>query len=443
MVRRVLVLACLALGCSTLGCPAAPVHQPPSPPSPALPEPPEPDAPPGDAGVKGPFKPATDAERDALVGANSGFAGALYGKLAAEQGGNFAFSPVSVSLALGMAYAGAAGDTAREMKQALGFSLDGDATHRGFGTLLRSWALPAGEKRSYELTVANRLFGSRAVSFLDSYVAATADHYQAPLEQLDFVKQAEASREHINAWVAERTHDRIKDILPSGSVTPSSGMILTNAIYFKGNWMYPFGQASPETFYMSGGTVKAPMMRRKRRFLFGETSEVKVLTLSYAESPIEMNVVLPKARDGLAAVEAGVAAGKLPEWLGGRKTANVDVALPRFTIAGAGVSLRPALEALGMAAPFSDARADFSGMAKPGGPKLFIADVFHKAFVAVDEKGTEAAAATAVLMEVTSIPPPVEEKEFIADHPFLFVIRDAHSGSILFLGRVSDPTKES
>lgn len=428
------------LALSLLGCPPAPGPEP-------KPEPvPQPVPVPGgrvDQGtpaVKGPFSPATDPELAQIVQSSSAFAAALYGQLARTQTGSFAASPMSISLALAMAYAGARADTSAQMQTTLKLSLDSDTTHRAFGTLLRKWAPQDGAQ--YELTIANRLFGYEGVAFAEPFVEVTRDHYQAPLEKLDFKGKAEASRQHINQWIGEQTQQKITDLLPEGAITPDTALVLTNAIYFNGTWTEKFDKKAtqPKPFYAPTGTVSAPTMFQEHHFRYGEADGNKLLSLFYRGGSIALTVVLPDARDGLAQTERDIVGGKLDGWTKNMGRALVKVALPKFKISGASLSLADTLRAMGMPLAFDPQRANFTGMAS-GGPNLFIGDVFHKAFVDVHEDGTEAAAATGAVMYPTSAMLPSEPKLFNADHPFVFFIHDAQSGTILFMGRVLDPTR--
>lgn len=432
-------LILLALALTQLGCP--PEAGPDPVPQPAPVAAPGGVVDSGEPAVKGPFSPAGEDDLTALTQSNNAFASALYGHLAKTQKGSFAASPVSISIALAMTYAGARDATSKQMRDTLRLSLESDATHRAFGTLLRSWAPKADAQ--YQLTVANRLFGHREIAFDDSYVEVTRDHYQAPLEKVDFRTQPDAARVQINDWVADKTKDKITDLLPEGSITSATALVLTNAIYFNGTWTHEFDEAAtrPVAFHTAGGEVQAPTMHMQEHLTYGEADDNKLLTLFYRGSPIAMTIVLPDERDGLAETEKHIAAGKLDGWLKKMGRARVDLALPKFKISGASIALKETLSAMGMPLPFDERRADFRGMAAGGEPNLFLSNVFHKAFVDVHEKGTEAAAATAPVMMLTSAPLPSDPKPFKADHPFVFFIRDAKTGSILFMGRVTDPTK--
>ncbi len=422
----------------SLACPPSETPGPAPQPTPAPPLPGLPDAEPA---VKGPFQPAGDADVTALIASNQDFVAALYGQLAKTQTGNFAASPLSISLALAMTYAGARADTSAAMRTTLRFVGDSDTTHRAFGTLLRGYQPK--DKQDYELTIANRLFGYSGVAFEEAFLGVTADHYLAPLEKVDFRANAEGARKHINDWVAETTKSKITDLLPEGSIKRDTVLVLTNAIYFNGTWVEKFDKASTaeRAFFAPSGEVKVPTMHLQHHFQYGEADDNQLLTMFYRGGPMALTIVLPGRKRSLAETEAAITAGKLEPWMASMRKALVMVALPKFEISGAALSLKDTLTAMGMGVAFDEMKANFRGMATGGDPNLFISDVFHKAFVDVHEEGTEAAAATGVVMMPTSAMLPSEPKQFSADRPFVFVIHDAANKTVLFMGRVADPRK--
>ncbi len=355
--------------------------------------------------------------------------------------GNLAMSPASISLALAMTWGGARGETAAEMKRAMRLDVDADAAMAGWGQLAAALQAPA---RALELRIANRLFGEQSYKLEAAYTDRTKAAFGAPLEPLDFRNAPDAARAHINKWVADRTEQRIKDLLPPRSIVPDTRLVLVNAIYFLADWQAQFEKraTTEQPFTLAPGkTVPAKLMRRRGSYRLAKVGGVAVLELPYQGGDAAMLVVLPDKVDGLAAIEASLDAGKLAAWTAALADAQVDVLLPRFQIdPPAPLELKKPLEALGMARAFDRKRADFTGIANPPSPddRLYIGAVFHKAFVKVDEKGTEAAAATAVVMPRTAgMPPPAIE--FKADHPFLFFIVDRASGLVLFMGRVAEP----
>lgn len=393
---------------------------------------------PVEPGSTAPFSPTPDPELAVLVQANNDFATDLYGKLATGQD-NLVASPMSVALALAMASAGARGTTATQIHQALCRSGEAAACHRAFGTLLRQWQ----ESKGYTLDVANRLFASNELEVSDRFESLATDYYAAPIETLDFAAAAEPSRRHINDWVAQQTHDKIQNLIPEGTIESDTQLVLANGIYFKGHWAEPFAEneTRPGTFHAPDGDLQVPMMHRTSRLAYHEADGIKLLQLYYRGGSMAMAFLLPAKQDGLNELEARLDAASLRRWTEGTSTFMVTVALPKFKIQPAeSTSLEGPLSALGMANAFDATKADFTGIAEPAGPNLFIDQIFHQAMVDVNELGTEAAAATGAAMRPTSLPPPVEPRDFIADHPFVFVIYDTSSGAVLFIGRVVKPS---
>jgi len=375
-----------------------------------------------------------DSDLAKLVEGQNAFALALYDVLR-KQEGNLAFSPASVNAALAMTYAGARRETAVEMKNALRLEVTGKRLHRAYEAWLGRLPRAAGEDGS-ELTLANRLWADQGLSILADFSGILADHYGAPVAQLDFLADLEGSRTAINDWIEEQTHDRIQDLVEPGDIDDSTRLVLTNAIYFAGTWAEKFDPSltKPQPFHAPGGDADVPMMHQSGDFLAAEANGVRVLVLPYQGGGLSMVILLPEARDGLPALEAQLGERGLDAHLLGVSKQRVSVALPRLTVE-AGFRLKEALSALGMPSAFVKGKADLSGIT--GNRDLFISAVIHKAFVQVDEKGTEAAAATAVLVQRSGMPS--KAMEFVADHPFLYLIRDEQTGSILFLGRVTKP----
>lgn len=372
-----------------------------------------------------------------LAAAGNVFAMDLYDQLAAAPG-NFAYSPASISIALAMTWAGARGQTAEQMANVLHFDLPQDTLHAANSQQLARYNDELAQ--AVTLRVVNRLFGEQTTKFEAPFLDRLAHTYAAPLERVDFIDAAEPARVHINEWVADQTDDRIDNLIPPGSLDHMTRLVLTNAVYFKGTWKTQFEAEATtnEPFRLSSGqTAEVPTMRLVAELPLTDTDEVQVLQLPYEGDALAMDVILPKTPSGLAALERDLTAAKLEQWLADAVTTEVEVALPRFKIDPPDpISLASTLEQMGMPIPFSPRDADFSGMSKSA--KLFIDDVFHKAFVEVNEEGTEAAAATAVVMaeESAMVSMPVR---FTADHPFVFTIRDRTSGALLFVGRVADP----
>lgn len=373
-----------------------------------------------------------------VVGGHNAFTWDLYADLREGAGeGNVFFSPFSVTSALGMTLAGANGDTEAEMKTVLGVEGDEAAWHGALGALTRDLSGDLG--RGYTLHVANRLFGQADFTFEEDFLGICEDDYGAPLESLDFVADPEAARERVNDWVASQTADRIQDLLPQGSVTGDTRLVLANAIYFLADWASAFDpeQTSDAGFTkLDGETVTVPMMHMDLDSLethgveAGWSEGVAVLRLPYQDDEVSMVLLVPDAHDGLPDLEAGLDAARWQALTADLTPASVPIGLPRFELEFE-ADLGAALSGLGMPTAFSDG-ADFTGIAADGG--LSISGVYHKAFVKVDEAGTEAAAATGVVVGVTSAPMPI-----VADRPFLFAIQDDLTGALLFVGRVTDP----
>jgi len=377
--------------------------------------------------------PPSDVTR--VVRGNNRFALKIYTRLA-RKSGNIVFSPYSLSTALAMTYAGAAGNTAGQMRRVLHFGPPDAALHAGFGRLTR--LVTAGQGPSWQLSVANALWPKRGYRLLPKFVETLRLHYGARLRPLNFSADPEASRRTINAWVGRQTKGKITDLLPPRSIKPNTRLVLTNAVYFKGAWKLRFDArlTRPQTFWLAPGRgVKVPMMRQlTARFAYGEFKDLKVLSLPYAGGRMNMVILLPRRVDGLAALERSLTPQALSGWLSRLRRQKVRVWLPRFKLTSR-FSLKKTLSALGMPDAFDRVRADFSKMT--GGRDLMIDKVLHQAKIEVNEQGTEAAAATAVIMVPRGMVrrPPA----FRADRPFLFLIRDERTGSILFMGRVVDP----
>jgi len=366
-----------------------------------------------------------------VVGGNNRFALDLYARLRNEQSGNLFFSPSSISTALAMTYAGARGDTESEMAKVLHFNLPQDKLHPGFASLNKTLN-GNGEKGGYLLLGANRLWGQQGSGFLPEFLTITRTRYDAELAEVDFVRQTEQARKQINTWVEERTQGKIKELITPDILDALTCLVLTNAIYFKGDWTKPFDNkvTKDAPFQItSQQRTNVPMMHQQGDFRYWAGDGLKILELPYGRGHLSMLVLLPDETGGLHDLEARLTSGNLSQWLMNVREQPVRVFLPRFKLSSQ-FRLKNALNAMGMLLAFSG-RADFSAM--NGKRDLFISAVIHKVLVDVNEEGTEAAAASAVIM-TRSIP-----EEFRADHPFVLLIRDNRTGSILFLGRLMNP----
>jgi serpin B len=368
-------------------------------------------------------------------------------RFVAEGSGNRIVSPASIAIALAMTMPGARGKTEQEIQSALHLSVPEDV--RGLAGLLTAWnarpvASPADAPADFELDVANRLFGAKNVDFRPEYVQTTARLFGAPLEPVDFAASADGARVRINGWVEQQTHDKIEDLIPPGGVTTDTRLVLVNAVYFKAQWMEPFSEhATADADFWSGGTqkIKVPMMQRTEHYAYAEPAgaDVQVVQIPYRHGEFALSIVLPKQRNGLAAVEQALTTELLATWLADHTTKKLALKLPRFRIdPPQPLLLSPLLRKLGLEDALDPGSADFSGIA-PAAEQLFISEGFHKAFIDVDEEGTEAAAATALGMRAGAAPMMEEPIPFVADHPFVFVLHDRATGAVLFIGRMVDP----
>lgn len=376
----------------------------------------------------GPAKTAAEAAVD-----NNALGIDLY-KRVAQSGDNVFLSPHSISVALAMTYEGARGDTAVQMSEALHFGVPAARLRPGLQAL--SQALKPAEDAGYALHVANALWGMEGHKFQPEFLDVLRTSYEAPLQQVSFA-ESEAARATINDWVAEATRGKIQELIPPGVLDALTRLVLTNAIYFKGDWASKFKPQATKPLpfkLLQGKPVKTPLMHQVAELGYAENADAQVLSLPYKGEALSMIVVLPRQVDGLPAIEAKLDAAALQEWTRNLDQRKVSVFLPKFKIESM-FSLSGELEALGMKDAFEPDRADLSGM--DGTRELFIKEVIHKSFVEVNEEGTEAAAATGVVVGVRSVPQ--QPPEFRADHPFLFFIRHDATGSILFIGRLARP----
>ena len=378
-----------------------------------------------------------------VVQGNNKFALDLYAKLQGRDGNMF-FSSYSISTALAMTYAGAQGRTATQMADVLRFPVGARASSpdqqqfaSAFGELVKDLNT-RGRSGAYELAVANALWGQKGYGFLTKFLELVEKHYRGRLNEVDFVGATETARQTINAWVEKETNDKIKNLIAKGVLDSMTRLVLTNAIYFKGNWARQFKEdrTKEAPFTLSGGKkTDVAMMNQTAKFGYMETETLEGLELPYVDDELSMIVLLPKKPDSLGELEKSLTLENLSKWQSKLSKREVVVSIPKFKLASQ-FSLASVLRAMGMKDAFSR-NANFSGM--NGKRNLAISAVIHKAYVDVNEEGTEAAAATAVTMRLTSIGPGSRPPVFRADHPFLFLVRDNQSGSILFLGRVMNP----
>jgi len=379
------------------------------------------------------------SEQASLIEGNSAFAFDLYRALK-EEDGNLFYSPYSISLALAMTYAGARGETAEQMAATLEFMLEQDRLHPAFNWLdaelaSRGEGAEGKDGEGFRLNIVNAIWGQKDYKFLSDFLDVLAENYGAGLRILDFITETEKSRVTINDWVSDQTEGRIEDLIRQGAISELTRLVLTNAIYFNTAWAYPFDEdmTSGGQFYLlDSGQVSVPMMKQTESFGYTEGEGYQAVELPYDGGELSMVILLPEAGQ-FEAFEEELQAQQASDIISDLQPARVALTMPRFEF-DSEFSLKDTLAEMGMPIAFSSA-ADFSGMT--GNRELFISDVVHKAFVAVDEAGTEAAAATAVIMDLTAVPEtPVE---VTIDRPFIFLIRDIETGAILFVGRVMNP----
>lgn len=375
-----------------------------------------------------------------LVRENTKFTLDLYKQLASETTTeNIFFSPYSISTALAMTSAGARGETATQMNRVLSFTLPPTTFHPAFAQLTHQLTNVQG----FQLSIANRLWAQNNFSLLPPFVKTTEDFYGAKIESLNFANPIEATRA-INNWVSERTQNQIKDLLNQCDVGKDTKLVLTNAIYFKGNWEYKFKfsdtDKAPFTL-ASGKEEEVQLMYQSNRFAYTQMEDLQVLEMPYQGNKLSMVILLPSKPDGLPNLERNLTTANLEKWLSVSEQTQVKVWLPKFKFEQR-VNLKDTLSKMGMPDAFKSDKADFSGMTEQ--TNLPLSKVIHKAFVEVEEEGAKAAAATAVIMggncnESACPSPMLREMLFRADHPFLFLIKDRESGSILFMGKYANP----
>ena len=374
---------------------------------------------------------------------NNDFALAMYGQLR-QRPGNLFFSPFSIRAALGMTQAGARGKTAEEMSEALCLSSLDETLHGAFAEI--SQRLNAADAGTYEMAVSNSLWGQDAAPLQAGFLDLIARHYGCGMNLVDFRRDAEAARVTMNQWVEDKTKHKIRELIPSGGVNADTLLVLMNAVYFKGIWVLQFRREATlhdAPFQLEGGgTVQAPLMHQREEVRYLRAEGYQAVDLVYRGGDLSMVVLLPDREDGLRDLERALSARMFHDCVTQMGVREAMLFLPRFKITWGAVDMREQLTALGMTLAFNRSQADFSGInghQPPHQEALFISAVFHKGFVMVNEEGTESAAATAVTGMLRGGLPPI----LLADHPFLFAIRDRRSGTILFLGRMADPTREN
>ncbi|GAB7095234.1 serpin family protein [Halolamina litorea] len=390
---------------------------------------------------------------DELVTGTNSFAFDLFDELRTAEGAeNLMVSPISATIALSMTYAGASGTTREQMQEALHHTLSDQQLHAAFNELQRTLSgrgedvdeadLPSeydgdDDPVPFQLSLANAIWGQEGFPFREEYLTTLENHYSGDLTEVDFVENPNGIRRSINAWVAEQTDNRIEELLPKGSITSQTALVLTNAIYFTANWLHPFDeeQTEPAPFTaLDGSTSSVQMMSQDVRVPAATVDGAQAVELPYVGGTTGMLVIVPPAGE-FAAYERTFDGERLARIVDALEPQRGYVNLPRFEFDSA-FKLEQSLEALGMTEAFAPNEADFSRMADLSevGGNLFLDQVYHDAYVGVDEQGTEAAAATGSVMTLVSLPPTLLD----ANRPFLFVIRDRPTGTVLFTGRVVD-----
>ena len=382
--------------------------------------------------------PVGENDTQELAAGNTAFALDLYQALR-EGGGNLFFSPYSISLALAMTYAGARGETEQQMAQTLHFTLPQDVLHSAFNALdlelaSRGEEIEEQEGEPFRLHIANSIWGQQGYEFTPEFLDTLAMNYGAGLRIVDYLEAAEEARQTINQWVSDQTEEKIKDLIQPGLIDELTRLVLVNAIYFNAGWFYPFVEEETHEgiFHLiDGGEVSVSLMSQVEALRYSVGEGYQVVELPYVGEEMAMVILLPDM--GMFEVfEKGLTSERLSGILDGMSHQSVALTMPRFEYESE-FKLKETLIKMGMRSAFSE--ADFSGM--DGTRDLFISEVVHKAFVSADEKGTEAAAATAVIMRLVSAPnTPVE---MTVDRPFIYMIRDTKTGTLLFVGRVLNP----
>jgi len=378
----------------------------------------------------------SEPDINSVVNSSNQFAFDLYSNLKGKEG-NIFFSPYSLSTAMAMTYEGARGQTAEEIRQVFHYPEDIEILRRGYAGIINQINK---KDKKYELRTANALWAQKSYPFLPEYFKTVEKYYGGKVTNVDFVRDTENSRLTINKWVEEQTRNRIKDLIPQGVITSLTRLVLTNAIYFKGNWetQFPKQNTKEADFKVSADKkVRVPMMFiGGRKFNYTENEALQLLELPYAGNELSMLVLLP--RNELSEVEPYLKPDKIQDLMKDMRQEEVDVYLPRFKFETKYLmgGEKGILGRMGMPTAFSEMRADFSGMT--GKPDLYITEVVHQAFVEVNEEGTEAAAATGIIMGAKAV---LMKKVFRADHPFIFFIQEKRTGAILFFGRIMEPAK--
>jgi len=373
-----------------------------------------------------------------IVEGNNTFTFKLYKEVKSFPDKNLFFSPFSISTALAMTYAGAKKETSLQIRRTMNFP-QGKTFHTDYKHLLEMLKEGTGDK--IKLNFADGLWAQKGYRFLDSYFILVKMNYKSEIKNVDFNddSEREKARRGINLWVEQKTNDKIKDLLTPNDLTSMTRLVLVNAIYFYGEWAKPFEIEStiPDNFFLLDKTrIKVEFMNQCGSYNYFEDPDIKVLEIPYKDSKASLVILLPNKKDGILELEKSIDYKYYLDVIGLFRTENVQLSLPKFKTTFK-INLGNTLSQMGMPLAFSPKNADFSGMT--GKRDLCISEVIHQAFIAVDEKGTEAAAATAVIMKMMAMRPSNDIKVFNADHPFIFLIKDNATGCILFMGKMMNP----
>jgi serpin B len=373
----------------------------------------------------------SETELAGLLNGNGEFALSLYNMLKDEKDGNLFYSPYSISLMMAMAYAGARGETEQQMADAMEFNLSQEELHEAFNYLALQLIQRTSDNANFKLNIVNDVWGQKDYPFLQGYLDVLAENYGAGLKVLDYIHDPEGARQIINDYIYEQTNQLIKDLIPEGSINILTRLVLTNAIYFKADWKNKFNKDSTHdgTFnLLDGSQVTVPMMNQREFFKVANGQGWQAIELPYEGEKIAMDIFVP---EDFSAYESSMDFVTLSQIMTQMQSVDVLFTMPKFRFSS-DFDLKNALTALGMPVAFDPFQADFTGIATV--EQLYIQAVVHKAAVAVDEEGTEAAAAGAVIIGTVSMP-----QLFTVDKPFIFLIRDLETGTILFMGRVLNP----
>lgn len=382
------------------------------------------------------FSLSMDNNTAIISASNNAFGIDLYKKIITEEKGNIFISPYSISSALAMTYAGARGNTEKQMAKVLYFNIPQEDLHKAFSSLNSYFNRP---NKSYQLAIANSLWGQTNYPFQKEFINLLNKYYSAGFNEVDFINEEnrEKARLTINKWVEDKTNNKIKNLIHPEDISALTRLILVNAIYFKGKWQNQFDpqETRDMPFNLENQKkISVPMMHQEGRFNYTEDDEVQVLELPYSENEVSMIIFLPKEGISLSDFEKEISVERINKLLANLTQEKVDVYIPKFKMEKRYILNKPLID-LGMKDAFDMSLADFSGMT--GSKDLYISKVIHQSFIEVNEEGTEAAAATAVIMSGKAIAPMIIE--FKADRPFLFIIRDIKTNTILFMGRFVEP----